>query len=153
MTRWQCFPGSQQEPRGVKGSTGRRPCSLSTAGLSRDSAALWRPQGAMLCGFWKMMKRTPGVDVAQVGAPLGPADAVSLVQDGQTQVCPKRGLLSWEGPDWVFVRVSSPLPPPCRLPWFQEHCRSLDLPSLSPHTSHPWCVPPSFPVSWCPAPQ
>lgn len=74
----------------------------------------------MLHGFWKMKERTPGVNVAQVGALLLPADAGNLGQVGQTPVCPKRSLLSWEGPDWVWFGVSSPLPPPSHLPGFQE---------------------------------
>lgn len=47
--------------------------------------------------------------MAQVVALLHPADAGNLGQVGQTPVCPKRNLLSWEGPDWVWFGVSSPL--------------------------------------------
>lgn len=47
--------------------------------------------------------------MAQVGALLRPADAGNWGQVGQTPVCPKKSLLSWEGPDWVWFGVSSPL--------------------------------------------
>lgn len=154
MTRWQCFPGSQQEPRGVKGSTGRRPCRLSTAGLSRDSAALWRPQGVMLCGFWKMMKRTPGVDVAQVGAPLGPADAVSEFSAGWSDSgLPKEEPAFLGRTRLGFVRRLLPSPtslPPARVSGALQVLRpSL---SLSPHILPLVCAPP-FSVPWSPAPQ
>lgn len=67
-------------------------------------------------GLWKMKKRVPEEDVAQGGAPLGPAHAVSLGQDGPTLICPKPAFLRRTRLGLVWGLLPSPtVPPPARV--------------------------------------